>query len=71
MGASIGSILFCMNFAFVIALLYGKKLILDHEINSNTGEEFEGGDVMTVILSTVMAIMSIGSVSPNIKINVE
>ena len=68
MGASIGSILFCMNFAFVIALLYGKKLILDHEINSNTGEEFEGGDVMTVIFSTVMAIMSIGSVSPNIKI---
>ena len=60
LGISIGGILFFLNFTFVAAVLYGRKLVEDKEL--------EGGDVMTVIFSTIMAIMSLGSIAPNIKI---
>ena len=60
LGISIGGILFFLNFTFVAAVLYGRKLVEDKGL--------EGGDVMTVIFSTIMAIMSLGSIAPNIKI---
>ena len=60
--------IFFMNFTFVVAILYAKKLIVDKETNANTGDPFSGGDVMTVIFSTIMAVMSLGAIAPNIKV---
>ena len=67
MGMTIGSIIFFLHFSFVVAILYGKKLIIDEEINSNTDKPFDGPDVMTVIFSTMLAILSIGITAPNFK----
>ena len=63
MGITIGIIIFFLHFSF----LYGKKLIVDGEWNSNTDKPFSGADVMTVIFSTMLAILSIGIVAPNFK----
>src|SRR5574344_4736 len=52
LGGSIGCVLFFLNFTFVVAILYAKKLIADKEWNSNKGREFTSGDVLTVIFST-------------------
>ena len=60
LGISIGGIVFFLNFTFVAAVLYGRKLVDDGDM--------KGGDVMKVIFSTIMAIMSLGSIAPNIKI---
>ena len=68
LGISIAGILFFIFFTFVVAILYGKKLIINEEINSNSGEPFKSGDVLTVIFATLMAIMSFGGIAPNIKI---
>ena len=68
LGASIGFLIFFMYCTFVVAFCYGRTLILNSEINSNSGKPFKGGDVVTVIFSTIMAIMSVGLIAPNIKI---
>ena len=49
------------------AFIYGRHLIVNHEWNSNAGREFKGGDVLTTLFATVMAVMSIGMISPMIK----
>ena len=64
LGGSIGVIIFFLNFTFFIAVLYGKKLIVDGMGKNN---RITAGDVMTVIFSTLMAIMSIGGIAPNLK----
>ena len=64
LGGSIGVIIFFLNFTFFIAVLYGKKLIVDGMGKNN---RLTAGDVMTVIFSTLMAIMSIGGIAPNLK----
>ena len=61
LGGSIGSILFFLNFTFVVAILYARTLITN-------GSGMKSGDVMTVIFSTIMAVMSLGGIAPNIKI---
>ena len=68
LGISIAFVLFFINFTFVVAILYGRILIANHEYNSTKGKEFSSGDVLTVIFATLMAIMSFGAISPNIKI---
>ena len=68
LGISIAGIIFFIILTFVIALIYGRVLIYDGETNSNTGEPFSAGDVLKVIFSTLMAMMSIGSIAPNLKI---
>ena len=68
MAGAIAGLIFFMNSSFCVAFLYGRRLIMHHEKNSNTGKPFTGGNVMTVIFSTVMAIMSIGLIAPNLKI---
>lgn len=65
---AIGGTVFFMFMTFVVAIAYARTLIVDKVINTNTGEPFKGGDVLTVIFATLMAIMSIGTLAPNIKI---
>ena len=68
LGISIGCLIFSINLTFVIAIIYSRKLIGNKEWNSNKNAPFQPGDCLTCIFSTLMAIMSIGSVAPNFKI---
>ena len=68
LGISLGFLVFFLNFTFVAAVLYAKKLIVDKEWNSSTNDYFKAGDVLTVIFSCLMGIMSVGMVAPNVKL---
>ena len=63
----IGILIFFLNCAFVLAIIYGRTLI-GKDINSNKGRDFTGADVMTAAFCTVMGIMGIGLTAPNLKI---
>ena len=65
LGMSVGGMVFFINMSFVVALLYGKELIIADKGSSNG---MNSGKVLTVIFSTIMAIMSLGSIAPNIKV---
>ena len=65
LGMSVGGMVFFINMSFVVALLYGKELIIADKSISNG---MNSGKVLTVIFSTIMAIMSLGSIAPNIKV---
>ena len=66
LGGSIAVIIFFLNFTFFVAVMYGKKLIADR-LKKNDPDGMTAGDVMIVIFSTLIAIMSLGSISPNLK----
>ena len=57
--------------AFTVAIFYGKKLILEKEINHNSGDEFKVGDILIVILSMNTAVWSISCIAPNFKIIID
>ena len=59
LGACLAFLIFFIYCTFVVGVLYGRELVTDKEIS--------GGEVMTVMFSTLMAIMSVGSIGPNIK----
>ena len=67
LGFCIGFMMFFLNSTMFIALLYGRTLI-QKEYNSNKGRNFTGGDVITVTFCTLMGVMGIGMIAPNIKI---
>ena len=66
--ACTGGVIFFLYCTYVVGIIYSKKLLIDGAWNSNTGEQFKSGDVMTVNMATNMAIMSIGIIAPNIMI---
>ena len=68
LGRSVGAAIAFSHSSFAIALLYGRKLIIDKEISSRTGEPFTVGDILVAVFSTLLAIMSISNIAPNIKI---
>ena len=68
LGGSVGVILFFVFITFFIAIVYARKLIGDHVYNINKNKKFTQGDLMTVIFSTLIAVFSIGTIAPNIKI---
>ena len=57
--------------AFTVAIFYGKKLIVEKEINHNNGNEFKVGDILVVILSMNTAVWSISCIAPNVKIIID
>ena len=67
LGFCIGFMMFFLNCTMFISLLYGRTLI-KREYNSNKGRDFTGGDVITVTFCTLMGVMGIGMIAPNIKI---
>ena len=67
-GRSVGAAIAFSHSSFAIAILYGKKLIIDGEISSRTGDPFTVGDILVAVYSTLLAIMSISNIAPNIKI---
>ena len=68
LGLSIGGVLFFIYLTFFVALLYARKLIGDEVWNDNSSSPFTLGDTVTVVFSTLIAILSIGITAPNIKI---
>ena len=67
LGFCIGFLLFFLNCSMFISLFYGRTII-GKDYNSNKGRDFTGGDVLTVTFCTLMGVMGIGMVAPNIKI---
>ena len=67
LGLCIGILIFFMNFAFVIAIMYGRTLIWK-DYNDNKGKDYTAGDVMGAAMCTLMGIMGIGLTAPNIKV---
>ena len=68
LGGSVGVILFFIFMTFFISIIYARKLIGDHVYNINKNKKFTQGDLMTVIFSTLIAVFSIGTIAPNVKI---
>jgi ABC-type multidrug transport system fused ATPase/permease subunit len=68
LGGSVGVILFFIFVTFFISIIYARKLIGDHVYNINKNKKFTQGDLMTVIFSTLIAVFSIGTIAPNVKI---
>ena len=68
LGLSIGGVLFFIYLTFFVALVYTRKLIGDEVWNDNSNSPFTLGDTVTVVFSTLIAILSIGLTAPNIKI---
>ena len=48
LGVSIGSLIFCINLTFVIAIIYSRKLIADKEWNSNKHAPFQAGSLFNI-----------------------
>ena len=68
LGLSLGGTLFFVFLTFFVAALYSRKL-LGHDVwNDNAGRVFTLGDIVTVVFSTLIAILSIGVTAPNLKI---
>ncbi|MCQ2821118.1 MAG: ABC transporter ATP-binding protein/permease, partial [archaeon] len=67
MGSCLGALIFFVYVGMACAFIYGRHLITNREWNHNNDREFKGGDVFTTISSTLMAVMSIGMISPMIK----
>ena len=68
LGLSIGGTLFFIYVTFFVAAVYGRKLIGDEVWNDNSNSPFSIGDMITVVFSTLISILSIGVTAPNIKI---
>jgi ABC-type multidrug transport system fused ATPase/permease subunit len=66
--AAVGAVTFLLYCTFAVCIGYSRKLLSEGAINGNTGEPFMAGDVMTVNMSTSMAVMSVGVLMPNIMI---
>jgi ATP-binding cassette subfamily B (MDR/TAP) protein 1 len=68
LGATIGAALFFIYVTFFTATMYSRKLRGEDVWNDNAGEPFTLGDIVTVVFSTLVAILSIGFTAPNLKI---
>jgi ATP-binding cassette subfamily B (MDR/TAP) protein 1 len=66
-GLGMSAVHFFIFSSYVLAIIYGVSIIVNHEWNTNAGRAFQGGDVLTVVLATVTAVTSIGILSPNLK----
>jgi hypothetical protein len=56
---------------YAYAFYIGSILVLDTITNTNTGEAYTGGDIMSCFFGIVFGIMAVGMASPNIKAVVE
>ena len=68
LGLTIGGTLFFIYLTFFVAAIYGRKLVGEEVWNDNSNSPFTIGDMITVVFSTLVAILSIGVTAPNIKI---
>ena len=67
LGSTIGGALFFIYVTFFVATMYSRKLIGEDIWNDNAKEPFTIGDIVTVVFSTLVAIISVGFTAPNLK----
>ena len=67
LGIIAGLSIFFLYCAIFISLFYGRTLIQE-DYNSNKKRKFTGGDVVIVAFCTLMGVLGIGMMFPNIKI---
>ena len=54
--------------SIAICLLYARTLIIDGEINYSTGEKYNSGDVLKVLMCVLNVIYSVSGLGPNIQV---
>jgi len=70
-GLSLGLFYFLNFSSFALAIFYGSRLIILKEYNSNTNRLFAIGDILTVLISIVLGVLSLGRSGPHLKAIVE
>jgi len=66
-GMGIGFIIFIVYCSYSLAVGYGTYLISSQTVNTNSGEFFGAGDVITVLFSIIFGCFALGQGAPNIK----
>ena len=66
-GIAIGGFFFAMFSYFAYSFYFGTYLIINDFINSNTGEEYTSGDVLTCFFGVVFGIFILGMSTPNLR----
>jgi ATP-binding cassette subfamily B (MDR/TAP) protein 1 len=66
-GIGLGIIFFSIFAAYALAIWFGSTLIMNGEINNNSGKPFQAGDILTVLFTIIFGSFSLGQASPNIK----
>ena len=64
----LGSLLFLSLISNMVAILYGKKLIIDEEWISLRKERFEAGHIITILFCISAVMISIRLISPSFKL---
>lgn len=59
-GLCTGLIFGCLIWTYALGFYYGSKLIASETINSNSGEIYTAGDVMTIFFAILMGSFSLG-----------
>ena len=67
-GLAYGLLVFSSLSSLCFCFLYSRILIINKEINYFSGEPYNSGDVVTVILCIISAIYSISGLGPNFQI---
>ena len=60
--------MFFIYVTFFVSTMYSRKLIGEDVWNDNSDKPFTLGDTVTVVFSTLVAILSVGFTAPNLKI---
>ena len=60
--------MFFFYLTFFVSTMYSRKLIGEDVWNDNSDKPFTLGDTVTVVFSTLVAILSVGFTAPNLKI---
>ncbi|KAF4693310.1 (ABC) transporter [Perkinsus olseni] len=66
-GFSIGFTISVVYWTYALTFWYGGTLIRDQTINPSTGNPYQGGDVLTVFMSAMMATFSIAQIAPHFQ----
>ncbi|EEQ99373.1 multidrug resistance protein, putative, partial [Perkinsus marinus ATCC 50983] len=66
-GFAIGFTMLVVFWTYALTFWYGGTLIRDRTINPSTGRPYQGGDVLTVFMSAMMATFSIAQIAPHFQ----
>eukprot|EP01113_Clastostelium_recurvatum_P006565 TRINITY_DN1297_c0_g1_i1.p1 TRINITY_DN1297_c0_g1~~TRINITY_DN1297_c0_g1_i1.p1 ORF type:complete len:1417 (-),score=461.68 TRINITY_DN1297_c0_g1_i1:319-4464(-) len=65
-GVGLGVVMLIMFSTYALAFWYGSTLISKSIMNTKTGNNWTGGDVVTVFFSVIFGAFALGQASPNI-----
>ena len=64
----LGALLFFSLFSHMVAVLYGKKLIIENTWNTIRKERFEAGHIITILFSISAVLTSIRLITPSFRL---